>query len=167
MHNTLRVLFYIFIWRGEQTGGMGRRAPNIRSAPGFDSCLLFVKWSNPMSYLWHVIIYLSDYFVNYLSIELLIRPRDKRWIMHDLIWDYCIQMPHCCGARTSHVEIKSPSQAILSSFETEAETGCGRTSACYQNMRDAVYPNAKERSPDLLHAVFTSGGCLCLSAVLQ
>lgn len=33
--------------------------------------------SDPLSYLWRVITYLFDYFVNYLSIELLIHLHDK------------------------------------------------------------------------------------------
>lgn len=48
----------------------------------FDSS---VEWSDPLSYLWRVITYLFDYFVNYLSIELLIHLHDKAWIMNDLI----------------------------------------------------------------------------------
>ena len=41
------------------------------------------------------------------------------YIIHDLIWDYCIKMPHCCSVGSaSHIksdkEIKSTSQAIFS-----------------------------------------------------
>lgn len=103
-----------------------------------------------MSYLWSVIIYLFDYFVNYLSIELLIHPHDKAWIMHDLIWDYCIQM-HIVAVRDrvrmSHVEIKSPSLAVLSSFDTEAETGFCKNISRYQNKSHCIYLTCS----DLLH----------------
>ena len=40
---------------------------------------------DPMRYSWPVIIYLSDYFVNYLSIELLIQLHDLLYIIYDLI----------------------------------------------------------------------------------
>lgn len=93
---------------------------------------LLTERSDPLSYLWRVITYLFDYFVNYLSIELLIHLHDKPWIMDDLIWDYCIQMPHCCrlGSRLSikaHEEIKSTSQASLSSFEASHRQVMTRT----------------------------------------
>lgn len=40
------------------------------------------------------------------------------YIIHDLIWDYCITMPHCCsvGSRSrieSDKDIKSTSAAIF------------------------------------------------------
>lgn len=40
------------------------------------------------------------------------------YIIHDLIWDYCIKMPHCCSVGSHfHIEsdkdIKSTSQAIF------------------------------------------------------
>lgn len=42
------------------------------------------------------------------------------YIIHDLIWDYCIKMPHCCSVGSaSHInsdkDIKSTSRAIFSS----------------------------------------------------
>lgn len=48
------------------------------------------------------------------------------YIIHDLIWDYCITMPHCCsvGSR-SHIDsdkdIKSTSAAIFFPLSTSAE----------------------------------------------
>lgn len=96
--------------------------------------------SDPLSYLWRVITYLFDYFVNYLSIELLIHLHDKAWIMDDLIWDYCIQMPHCCrlGSRLSikaHEEIKSTSQASLSSFDGSQRQVTTRTQEVVRKMK--------------------------------
>lgn len=40
------------------------------------------------------------------------------YIIHDLIWDYCIKMPHCCSVELpfhikSDKDIKSTSQAIF------------------------------------------------------
>ena len=64
------------------------------------------KKINLILYLWCIIIYLFDYFVNYLSIELLILLHDFPYIIHDLIWDYCIKIPHCCSVG-SHFHIKS------------------------------------------------------------
>lgn len=59
--------------------------------------------------------------------------------MHDLIWDYCIQMPRR-RVLASRVEIKSASQAILSSFETEA--GAGR---CQLSKQEVERLSSRER----------------------
>lgn len=70
---------------------------------------------NLMLYLWYVIIYLFDYFVNYLSIELLILLHDfpvhYSWL--NLRW-----LHHCCsvGSRfciSSDEDIKGASVAIF------------------------------------------------------
>lgn len=68
------------------------------------------------------------------------------YIIHDLIWDYCITMPHCCSVGSRfHIEsdkdIKSTSAAIffslLLSTRTEAEKWSGTLAI---NVQTVVIP---------------------------
>lgn len=111
-----------------------------------------------MSYLWSVIIYLFDYFVNYLSIELLIHPHDKLWIMHDLIWDYCIQM-HIVAVRdrVRTWKLNLLPRPFCLHLTQKLRQVSARTSASYQHNSHCIYLTARHLLWPFAHLM-----CVCL-----